>query len=64
MSEIALGHEIVCFNHTVETISMNTYSNRHDHVPWLLSDTAINTKEVRVLKPKLVEVLATNRLWE
>lgn len=50
MREIALGHEIVRLNHTVEIISMNTYSNTHDHVLWPLSDTAIDTKEVRALK--------------
>lgn len=50
MSKIALGHEIVCLNHTVEIISMNTYSNTHDHVLWPLSNTAIDTKEVRAFK--------------
>ena len=50
MSEIALGHEIVCLNHTVKIISMNTYSNTHDHVLWPLSDTTIDAKEVRALK--------------
>jgi hypothetical protein len=50
MGEISFGHEIVGLNDPVNVSTMNPYSNTHNHVLWALSDTSIDTKEIRALE--------------
>ena len=36
MGEITLGHEVICFNSTLDVRSMDSDSNAHKHVLWPL----------------------------
>jgi hypothetical protein len=46
MSEIALRHQVVSLDYTVNIGAMNADCDTHYHVLWAFSNTAINAEKV------------------
>ena len=57
MSEVLVGHQVICLNNFLNIIAMYANGNTHDQVLWSLGDFAIEAEEVRAFECFEAEVL-------
>lgn len=50
VSEVALGHEVVSLNNSIEVSSVDTDGHAHDEVLGTFGNTIVQTKEVRAFE--------------